>query len=222
MKGSEAREVAFFGRITASFTHEVKNILAIIKESSGLMEDLLSLTKDQPFPHWERFSHRVSVIQQQVQRGVGLATRLNRFAHSTDEPIARVDLNELADQLIWLSERFARLKEVTLKWSPAESAVPLDTSPIDLQMAVFTLMEGCWNQLPAQSQVELRVARCEGLPCLIIACNADGVAFADLKRGVETSGALQTTADVAAGLHGKIVDRPDECGFSLVFSGTLQ
>jgi len=222
MKGSEAREVAFFGRITASFTHEVKNILAIIKESSGLMEDLLSLTREQPFPHWERFSHRVTVIQQQVQRGVGLATRLNRFAHSTDEAIARIDLNELADQLIWLSERFARLKEVTLKVRPAEYAVPLDTSPIDLQMAVFTLMEGCWNQLPAQSEVELRVAKSDGLPCLIIACSGEGVAFVDLKRGLEASGMLQLTLDIAAGLYGKIVDQPDACGFALVFAGPRQ
>lgn len=219
MKGSEAREVAFFGRITASFTHEVKNILAIIKESSGLMEDLLALTREQPFPYWERFAHRVSVIQQQVQRGVGLATRLNRFAHSTDEPITRIDLNEIADQLIWLAERLARLKEVTLKVSLAEHAVPLDTSPINLQMAVFTLMEGCWNQLPAQSAVELRVAKSDGFPCLIIACSGEGVAFVDLKRGAEASGALQLTSDGVAGLHGKIVDQPDACGFALVFVG---
>lgn len=222
MKGTVGNDVAFFGRITASFTHEVKNILAIIKESSGLMEDLLALSKETPFPHWDRFSHRVSVIQQQVQRGVGLATRLNRFAHSTDEPIARIELNELADQLIWLSERFARLKEVTLKATPAGHAVALNSSPVELQMAVFALMEGCWNHLPAKSEIDLRVEKCGQLPCMVIASKGEGITFEGLKQEVEASGALQSAREILAGLHGEIVDQPEACGFAMIFSGAKE
>ena len=36
---TDKRQVAFFGRMTAGITHEMKNVLAIIKESSGLMQD---------------------------------------------------------------------------------------------------------------------------------------------------------------------------------------
>jgi len=41
-------EIAFFGRITAGVTHELKNVLAIVNESSGLMQDLLALSKEAP------------------------------------------------------------------------------------------------------------------------------------------------------------------------------
>ncbi len=35
----------FFGMINASISHEIKNVLAIISESAGLMEDLLLLAQ---------------------------------------------------------------------------------------------------------------------------------------------------------------------------------
>jgi len=221
MRKTTAKELAFFGRITAGFTHEIKNILAIIKESSGLMEDLLSLTKDDPFPHWERFSRRVLVIRQQVQRGVELANRLNRFAHSPDEPVSRIDLNELADQLVRLSERFARLKEVTLKASCSESAVALVTSPVELQMAVFTLMESCWNQMPAGSEIELTVELREKRPCMFIRLIGETGDMVAAKQKVQSSESFRATQELLGELGGEILaDRQD--GFALAFGETKE
>ena len=94
MKEQDNREAAFLGKITAGITHEIKNVLAIIRESSGLMEDLLSLAQQETFAHGEKFSNALSTIHEQVNRGVELVNRLNRLAHSPDEPEARVDLNE--------------------------------------------------------------------------------------------------------------------------------
>lgn len=218
MKETAEKELAFFGRITAGFTHEMKNILAIIKESTGLMEDLLALTKEAPFPHWDRFSHRVKVIQQQVQRGVELAARLNRFAHSADEAVARVDLNELAEQLTRLSERFARLKDVVLKASPAESSPALVTSPVDLQMAVFTLMESCWNQLPAGSEIELRVEQREQHSCLVMHCLGEIHDRSEFMQKVEATGIVQGAQEILQDLGGKILREKEICGFTLAFT----
>jgi C4-dicarboxylate-specific signal transduction histidine kinase len=49
------RENAFIGRISASMTHEIKTVLAIIRESSGLMRDLLALGKDGALAYHEKF-----------------------------------------------------------------------------------------------------------------------------------------------------------------------
>ncbi len=221
MRKTTAKELAFFGRITAGFTHEIKNILAIIKESSGLMEDLLLLTKDDPFPHWERFSRRVLVIRQQVQRGVELANRLNRFAHSPDEPVSRIELNELADQLVRLSERFARLKEVTLKSSCSESAVALVTSPVELQMAVFTLMESCWNQMQAGSEIDLTVELREKRPCMSIRLIGETGDMVTAKQKVQSSESFRATQELLGELGGEILtDNQD--GFTLAFVETKE
>ena len=48
------RDALFMGRMTAQATHEMQNILATIRESSGLMEDLLAMGGEN-FAHAERF-----------------------------------------------------------------------------------------------------------------------------------------------------------------------
>ena len=37
---SRVKEIGFMGKVTASLSHEIKNTLAIINESVGLMGDL--------------------------------------------------------------------------------------------------------------------------------------------------------------------------------------
>ena len=56
MNKIERKEVVFFGKITAGITHEIKNVLAIIQESSGLMEDILAVTEDDTFSNKDKFS----------------------------------------------------------------------------------------------------------------------------------------------------------------------
>ncbi len=169
MKESQANEVAFFGKITAGFTHELKNVLAIIKESSGLMEDLLMMSKDAPFPHTERFFRTLSIIKAQVNRGVNLSTRLNRFAHCPDEPVAAVDLNGVLDQVSVLSERFARAKDVTLKPEIGVDPVTVTTSAVKLHLAIFKAMECCWNSMGPGGEIKLRAEnRGDGGVCAFI------------------------------------------------------
>lgn len=43
MKSSKYPEAAFLSAMTASATHEVRNVLAIIKESAGLVDDLIQV-----------------------------------------------------------------------------------------------------------------------------------------------------------------------------------
>jgi C4-dicarboxylate-specific signal transduction histidine kinase len=152
-------ELSFFGKMTAGFTHEVKNVLAIIKENAGLMEDILSMTQTGSPPRVDRLSRAIASIQEQADRGVELSNHLNRFAHSADHPRVRLNLNTLLDQLSLLAQRFARLKEVALQVAPCDQPVLVETCPISLQMALFTGLECCWNAMPPGGCVSLRVMR---------------------------------------------------------------
>lgn len=151
-------EVAFLGRITAAFTHEMKNVLAIIKESAGLMEDLFFLGQEVPFPHRDRLIRCLTTIQAQTKRGVELSGRLNRFAHSPDEAVATVDLNAMLEQIVLLSERFARLKGIALSLNPHEAALNVLVSPMGLQMVLFECLERCWESMGPGGNVNVSVA----------------------------------------------------------------
>lgn len=214
-------EVAFSGRITAAFTHEVKNVLAIIKEASGLMEDLLSLSRDASFPHRERLVRAVSTIQAQVNRGVELSTRLNRFAHSLDEPVAAVDLKDMIDQFALLAQRFARLKEVKLTSSTAafEGAFNLVISPVRLQMALLAAVEACWGEMPAGAEVHLRAEMRNGEAAVRVACLGDLGRREDFVRRIVGSEKWAVLEDVMVNLAGKVEWENDGFGFFLIIPG---
>ena len=75
------KEIKFIGKITAGVTHEVNNVLASIREISGLMTDILSVIDDKSFPRKEKFQTSLQKIQNQIERGVKLTSQLNKFSH---------------------------------------------------------------------------------------------------------------------------------------------
>jgi signal transduction histidine kinase len=135
------KETAFFGRVTAGITHEIKNVLAIIQESSGLMEDVLEVTEDSTFSHKDKFLKSLDRIRRQIQRGIDITTCLNWFAHSPDSTPASLDLNETSKQIVMLASRFARLKNVALESSPSDPPLVIKSDPVSLEMALFESIE---------------------------------------------------------------------------------
>ncbi|MEA1946209.1 MAG: hypothetical protein U9N83_02770, partial [Thermodesulfobacteriota bacterium] len=73
------KEVAFFGKITAGITHELKNVLAIIRESSGLIGDIMSISPEAIIKYQEKIQNSMVRIKDQIERGVNLTDRLNKF-----------------------------------------------------------------------------------------------------------------------------------------------
>lgn len=133
----EEKEVAFIGKITSGVTHEINNVLASIKEISGLLEDILSLSHADSFPHQEKFRNSLPKIKEQVQRGIKLTAQLNKFSHLPDNKICSTDLNDLTDHFIFLNQRFAGLKNVALEDQPSDQQITIETNPLLLQMALF-------------------------------------------------------------------------------------
>jgi C4-dicarboxylate-specific signal transduction histidine kinase len=213
---SEPREVAFVGRVTAGFTHELKNVLAIIKESAGLMEDLLALSKEGSFPHQERFGRAISGILKQVGRGVELTSRLNRFAHSTDVPVLAVDLREITVQLTLLAERFARLKGVVLKAEGSEESLVVSTSPVRLQMALLTGMECCWEAMTAGGEVVLRAERAGAEAAVVVDGRGRSVEEPDWMIRVERSSRWKEVGELVSSLGGRLEPAASGRGFAVL------
>lgn len=150
--------MAFLGKITASMTHEIKNTYAIILESSGLLSDLLTLHQEGSFPPKEKFLKVLETINDQVNRGVVLATRLNQFAHSMDEPLASVKVAELLALVVSLMQRLARHRRVELKAiSPDEDAAFI-TDPFRLQLVLAFVIEQLADALESGGQIILQAA----------------------------------------------------------------
>jgi hypothetical protein len=215
MDNADDREIRFFGRVAASFTHELKNVLAIVKETAGLMEDLLALTPEGVFPHQPRFQRGVTTILEQVSRGVNLSTRMNRFAHSPDHAVAQVDLNETVDQVCLLAERFARIKGVGLGAVMAEKPPTILSCPVKVLLSVFKAYECCWNHLPSGSTVQGTVAS-DPQPMVKLTWSGEATGSRDFRTAVEGSAEWKELEEVMGRLQGRVAWQ-DSSGFALEF-----
>ncbi len=157
MSYSVGDEIKFLARLTASMTHEIRNVFAIIQESSGLMGDLLDIAGEERAKK-ERQKGILSKIQEQVNRGVGLVGQLNRLAHLADEPERMVDLADLLALMVAVSRRLAALREVelVLASSPTQQ-IEAKTSPFYLSMAIHYCMEICLGILAPGARIKLGI-----------------------------------------------------------------
>ncbi|MBI5582236.1 MAG: histidine kinase [Deltaproteobacteria bacterium] len=129
----------FFGKMSASISHEIKNALAIINENAGLLEDLTLLAEQGRPIDPERLKKLARSVMKQIERTDGLVKRLNRFAHSADEPIKTIDLGETLELVVAVVQRLAGLKEARLELIAPRRPIPLATSPFLLE----NLIGGC-------------------------------------------------------------------------------
>ncbi len=126
----------FFGRMSASISHELKNVLAIIKENSGLLNDYLDMMARGTSVDPERFQTVTQRIDTQTRRADTIIKHLNQFAHTVDSFSQQVDLNQVVELLTALHQRLAAMQQVTLSAEPADRPVAVTTSPFVLLTAL--------------------------------------------------------------------------------------
>ena len=146
----------FFGKVSASISHEIKNVMAIINESAGLMEDLTVLAeKGMPIDP-QRLKTHAGKIMSQIRRADGIIKNMNRFAHSADEGVKSIELGETVALVTSLSERFAAMKGITLDLKTASKGVTLRTNPFLLINLIYLCLDFAMGMVGAGKTVGLR------------------------------------------------------------------
>lgn len=132
--------VRFFGEISASISHEIKNVLAIFNENSGLLGDLALLyNKGTPISA-ERLLRLSDSLSRQIGRMDGIVKNMNRFSHSADNPRELVDLGETVDFVLRLGGRLIRMKEAEFSLEASEKPVRVHASRFFLENLVWRCM----------------------------------------------------------------------------------
>jgi len=197
MATSVGREAAFIGKITAGATHEIRNVLAIIKESAGLVEDLLHLSTQRGSLDHERVLKALARIEAQVARGAEVATNLNRVAHTPDHDVRTVDLDEEVRRVVFHAQRSARRRSQTVRAVDGATPPPFQASPLRVQMAVYAAVEVCLGRLGEGETLDVRIVIEEGHPAVQLEPrpangsgqgDADGTALAELKETLKDLG----------------------------------
>jgi signal transduction histidine kinase len=143
----------FFGKMSASISHEIKNALAIINENAGLLEDLTLLAEQGRPTDPQRLKKLAQSIKKQIQRADGLVKRMNRFAHSADETEKTVDLGELLELIMAMAQRLASQREARLELILPEEPVRTGTNPFLLENLIWL----CLDHLLAEGHKAIRL-----------------------------------------------------------------
>ena len=131
----------FFGKMSASTFHEIKNVLAIINENAGLLADF-SMMAERGMPiEPERLKIVSAKITEQVKRADLIVKNMNQFAHSVDEQVKTVALDDLIALVVKLSLRFAASRGITLKHQPSATPVSITSSPFLLENLVWLCLD---------------------------------------------------------------------------------
>ena len=137
-----AKETSFMGTVTAMSMHEMQNILAIIRESAGLMGDIMKVNARVDFKHKPTLERTLGHISTQVDRGKGLLEATSRLAHSADtDMLLACDLAVHARTLALLSERLVRLKGAAVEFTPPAKALPVAVGAIWVLMSGFRAVQ---------------------------------------------------------------------------------
>ncbi|HDZ90296.1 MAG: HAMP domain-containing histidine kinase [Deltaproteobacteria bacterium] len=151
----EGAALHFFGKMSASISHEIKNVLAIINENAGLLEDY-NLMAERGSPVGPgRLKALADTIMAQIRRADAIVKNMNRFAHSVDEEKRAFDVGDILELVVALSSRFASVRGVELKMRPRSERLSVVSYPFFLANLLWLALDFAMGEVGKGKTVEL-------------------------------------------------------------------
>jgi signal transduction histidine kinase len=131
----------FFGKMSASISHEIKNALAIINENAGLLEDFTLLAEQGRPIDPQRLKSLAGQVMKQIKRADGLVKRMNQFAHSADDRVKNIDLGETLELITAIAQRLAFMRGARVEFLFPDHPVTVTTYPFLLENLIWLSLD---------------------------------------------------------------------------------
>jgi signal transduction histidine kinase len=172
-------DLAFFGRINASISHELKNIFAIISETSGLLADLVELAEKGNKADMEMFKTCSRDIEEEIQRGFATVKAMNTFSHSVDQTFASVSVVELLDLVVRIAGYLSYASKIILNL-PQSNDLIVSTCPFRLQHLLYQALVFAFKKTGPEGEIRIAAEHDENADVRILFSNLgeiDGAVF---------------------------------------------
>ncbi|NWH06603.1 sensor histidine kinase [Desulfobacter latus] len=162
---------AYFGRMGASISHDIKNCLAIMNENAGLMSDHLMMAQKGTPLDIERFSEIVQRIEKQIARADGIVKSLNNFSHSMDNPEQQIDLDEAVGLAFGLGARIIANRNININHTQAADKLYVNGSLFFLLFLIWSILEKITENLASGALLNISSIKDENKQvCLSFQC----------------------------------------------------
>lgn len=147
----------FFGKVNASISHELKNILAIISETAGFLNDLTELAKQGKELKLSLLENCSNSIAEEIQRGFATIKQMNRFSHSVDVPVMDVDLSDILGLMVGLSGFLSFAGNVRIE-DKDQKIETITTCPFLLQNLLYRILCFAYECAGPEGEIRLRLS----------------------------------------------------------------
>ncbi len=155
-------QLASQGRLLSSFSHELRNHLAVIIESKGLLHDYLEMgiIADQDLT--AKIEKIIKLFNERTVEITSMVQHLNSFSHRSDTPTSTFDLNSFIIEQLFFLQRLARLKKIPLKIHLPSSDIQINNNPALLQFIFQLLFEAALQQLRENDEMAVSIQHEKG------------------------------------------------------------
>jgi light-regulated signal transduction histidine kinase (bacteriophytochrome) len=149
-------DLAFFGRINASISHELKNIFAIISETSGLLTDLVDLAEKGNKADLKMFKNCSRDIEEEIQRGFATVKAMNRFSHSVDDTFATLSVVDVLKLVVTIAGYLSYACKIKMN-IPENNDFVVSTRPFRLQHLIYQALVFAFKKTGPEGEIHLSV-----------------------------------------------------------------
>jgi len=183
-------DLAFFGRIGADVSHEMRNVLAVVGEYAGLMEDTLGLAGRFRKPDCAKLEQLCAKIARKVRDGTETMERFSSFAHVLDDQTEACDLAAVTKNMVALARQRVAMTGCGIETELPDEAVPVRAHPFAAQHAVFAALELLLDSVEQGGCV--RIALAVDGPAAVMRMSGSAADAADLSgKTSQLSGAME-------------------------------
>jgi signal transduction histidine kinase len=187
-KAVSEESLRFFGEMSASVSHEIRNKLAVINEKAGLLQDIALAMKSGRSVDPDRLEVQAGKIVDQIRQANRIVGALNRLAHSVDATGIRIDLADLVGLVVELYGRKAAQAEITISAAVPAGSVALITSPFLLEGLIGACIDAAMPRID-DSRIMTIAAEPGADGAILRFQNLAGIEDADIELGGEGAGA---------------------------------
>ena len=179
----ETGKLASIGELAAGIAHEINNPVAIMIEEAGWIQDLLEEEEFKQGENLAEFNRALNQIATQGRRCKEITHKLLSFARKTDSRISDISINELLEEIVYLSSQRTKYGNIDIQTRLAENLPTISASETEMQQVFLNLVNNAIDAMEKSGgTIQLTSKMVENEIVVEVIDNGPGVAEANLSR----------------------------------------
>ena len=177
-----AERLASLGTLAAGVAHEINNPLAIINDSVGWMQLLLSKPDMAEMRIKGQLEKGLGKIAKSVERAKKVTHQLLGFARKDDSVVSEVNLSQLVEEAVQLVEKEASYKEIEFVQEVDASLDSIRSDAFQLRQVLINLLTNAIHATGPKGRIKIRLQKDGEQAILTIQDTGQGIPQEDLER----------------------------------------